>query len=388
MTATTGTASGTGRTEDPGAPAEPGAPAGPVTPAGPGPAAEHIDAAGAGAAPVPVHKEPPAAAVLDREEPPAGSPDDPENLRIVPARHPWRWAAGVLALVVLAQFAHGLATNPGWDWPTFRAFFSTTTILRSVWITLQLTFYGTALGFLLGAGVAALRLSRSPILQTIGWAYIWAFRSIPLIVQLVFWFNLSYLYKRLGVGIPFGPTVWSFDTIGVLGAMGAAVLGLALHQAAYAAEIIRGGIIAVDGGQLEAASALGIPRLRQAWRIVLPQAMRGILPAAANEVISLFKGTSIVYVMAIGELFYQVQVIYGRTGRVVPLLMVATVWYILLTTLLSIGQYYVERYFARGAQRTPPPTPLQRARGFVRNIQATRRTPPAGRPAPSLGGRS
>jgi polar amino acid transport system permease protein len=170
--------------------------------------------------------------------------------------------------------------------------------------------------------------------------------------------------------------------------MGAAVLGLALHQAAYAAEIIRGGIIAVDGGQLEAASALGIPRFRQAWRIVLPQAMRGILPAAANEVISLFKGTSIVYVMAIGELFYQVQVVYGRTGRVVPLLMVATVWYILLTTLLSIGQYYVERHFARGALRTPPPTPLQRARDFVRTVQATRRTPPAGRTAPSIGGRS
>lgn len=299
MTATTGTASGPGTAEDPGAPADPAAPAGPGTPVepgrpvSPGPSSERADAdavgTGTGPGPVPVlvrkespaqespAEDSPAAAVLVREESPAGSPDDPENLPIVPARHPWRWAAGVVAVVVLAQFAHGLATNPGWDWPTFRAFFSTTTILRSVWITLQLTFYGTALGFLLGAGVAALRLSRSPILQTIGWAYIWAFRSIPLIVQLVFWFNLSYLYKRLGVGIPFGPTVWSFDTIGVLGAMGAAVLGLALHQAAYAAEIIRGGIIAVDGGQLEAASALGIPRFRQAWRIVLPQAMRGIL---------------------------------------------------------------------------------------------------------------
>ena len=319
-------------------------------------------------------------------------PEDLASLKVVPARHPWRWAAGLLAAVVVAQFVHGMATNPGWDWATFRAFVTTETILRSVWVTLQLTFYGTVLGFLLGAGIAALRLSRSPILQTIAWAYIWAFRSIPLIVQLVFWFNLSYLYKRLGLGIPFGPTLVSFDTIGILGAMGAAVLGLALHQAAYAAEIIRGGIISVEAGQLEAAAALGIPRFRQAWRIVLPQAMRGILPAAANEVISLFKGTSIVYVMAIGELFYQVQVIYGRTGRVVPLLMVATFWYILLTTLLSVGQYYVERYFARGAQRTPPPTPLQRARGFVRHIQATRRTAPSSAApsstAPSSGGRS
>ncbi|MER8183701.1 amino acid ABC transporter permease [Kitasatospora sp. NPDC094015] len=303
-----------------------------------------------------------------------GHGDDagPAALRVVPARHPWRWLAGAAAVVLVAQFLHGLATNPGWDWPTFRAFVATDSILRAVQVTLQLTCYGTVLGFALGAVIAALRLSASPILRTIAWTYVWAFRSIPLIVQLVFWFNLSYLYKRLGVGVPFGPTFWRFETMDVLGALGAAVLGLALHQAAYAAEIIRAGVLSVDAGQLEAAAALGIPRLRQAWRIVLPQAMRGILPNAANEVISLFKGTSIVYVMAIGELFYQVQVVYGRTGRVVPLLMVATAWYVLLTTLLSIVQYAVERHFARGAGRTAPPSPLGRARALVRQIQESR----------------
>jgi polar amino acid transport system permease protein len=140
-----------------------------------------------------------------------------------------------------------------------------------------------------------------------------------------------------------------------------------LHQAAYAAEIIRGGIISVDAGQVEAAAALGIPKLRQFFRIVLPQAMRSILPNGANEVISLFKGTSIVSVMAIPELFYQVQVIYGRNSRVVPLLMVATVWYIVLTTLLSIAQFYVERHFARGTARELPPTPLQRVRRTLRD---------------------
>ncbi|MFD8753120.1 amino acid ABC transporter permease [Kitasatospora sp. NPDC059577] len=300
-----------------------------------------------------------------------------EGLPTVPARHPWRWAAGAVALVVLAQFTHGLATNPGWDWATFRVYFTADTILQAIGRTLELTAYGTVLGFLLGAGVAAMRLSRSAILRAIAWAYVWVFRSIPLIVQLVFWFNLSYLYKRFGFGIPFGPTFGDFETVGVLGALGAAVLGLGLHQAAFAAEIIRGGVIAVDAGQREAAAALGIPRRRQAWRIVLPQAMRGILPAAANEVISLLKGTSVVYVMAIGELFYQTQVIYGRTGRVVPLLMVATVWYVVLTTLLSIGQYYVERHFARGARRTPPPTPLQRVRALVRSLPA--RTSPVAR---------
>ncbi|RKE21116.1 amino acid ABC transporter permease [Streptomyces sp. TLI_171] len=295
-----------------------------------------------------------------------------EQLTIVPHRRPWRLVAGLAALVLVAQFAHGLAVNPGWDWPTFRAFVFSDSILRAVGVTLQLTAYGTVLGFALGAVIAALRLSGSPILRTIAWTYVWAFRSIPLIVQLVFWFNLAYLYKRIGIGIPFGPSFVSFGTMDLLGALGAAVLGLALHQAAYAAEIIRGGVLAVDAGQLEAAAALGIPRLRQAWRIVLPQAMRGILPNAANEVISLFKGTSIVYVMAIGELFYQVQVIYGRTGRVVPLLLVATVWYVLLTTALSAVQFWVERYFARGSERNPPPTPWQRLRAAVTELQERR----------------
>ncbi|MER5864122.1 amino acid ABC transporter permease [Kitasatospora sp. NPDC002040] len=309
------------------------------------------------------------------ERPLIAPEEDLSALPVVPARHPWRWLAGAAAIVLVAQFLHGLATNPGWDWPTFRAFLTTDTILRSVGVTLELTLYGTVLGFAVGAVVAFLRLSPSPILQTIAWVYVWAFRSIPLIVQLVFWFNLSYLYKRFGIGIPFGPTVFSFETMDLLGALGAAVLGLALHQAAYAAEIIRAGVISVEQGQLEAAAALGIPRLRQIRRIVLPQAMRSILPNAGNEVISLFKGSSIVYVMAIGELFYQVQVIYGRTGRVVPLLMVATVWYVVLTTLLSFGQYYLERYFARGSQRTPPPTPLQRLRSFLGQLPVNK---PAG----------
>ncbi|MFJ6213004.1 amino acid ABC transporter permease [Streptomyces sp. NPDC092296] len=304
-------------------------------------------------------------------QPPAtASAPDPAALTVVPARHPWRWAAAVAVLVLVAQFLHGLATNPAWDWATFADFAASGTVLRAVGVTLQLTVYGTLLGFALGVVLAFMRLSRNPVLQTVAWVYIWAFRSIPLIVQLLFWFNLSYLYRRLGVGVPFGPTVWSFDTMSLVGALGAAVIGLALHQAAYAAEIVRAGVLAVDHGQLEAAAALGIPRLRQIRRIVLPQAMRSILPNAANEVISLFKGTSIVSVMAIGELFYQVQVVYGRNGRVVPLLMVATAWYVVLTTVLSVAQYYLERHFARGASRTPPPTPLQRARRAVRGLRA------------------
>ncbi|MFB7636733.1 amino acid ABC transporter permease [Streptomyces sp. NPDC056149] len=287
--------------------------------------------------------------VPQRAGPPG--PDDPTALKVVPVRHPWRWVGVAVTAVLLAQFAHGLITNPAWQWGVFARFFASETVLRAVWVTLQLTVYGTALGFALGLVLALMRLSASPFLRWVAFGYIWAFRSIPLIVQLLFWFNLAYLYKRLDFGIPFGPGLFHLDTMGLVGAMGAAVLGLALHQAAYAAEIVRAGVSSVDGGQLEAAAALGIPRLRRLRRIVLPQAMRSILPNASNEVISLFKGTSIVSVMAIGELFYQVQVIYGRNGQVVPLLMVATAWYILLTTVLSVLQHYVERHYAKGAAR-------------------------------------
>jgi polar amino acid transport system permease protein len=281
---------------------------------------------------------------------------------VKPRRHPWRWVGVAVVLVLVAQFAHGLATNPGWDWSTFGRYFFNDSVLRAVWTTIKLTIYGTIGGFALGLVVAVMRLSRSPFLQIVSWGYVWAFRSIPLIVQLLFWFNIAYLYQTLSFGVPFGPSFVSVPTNSLFGPLSAAVIGLALHQAAYAAEIIRGGVLSVDHGQLEAAAALGIPRSRQLFRIVLPQAMRSILPNAANEVISLFKGTSIVSVMAIPELFYQVQVIYGRNGRVVPLLMVATIWYIVLTTVLSVAQFYVERHFAKGATRHLPPTPIQRIR--------------------------
>lgn len=294
-------------------------------------------------------------------------------LRVVPARHPWRWVATIVVAVLAAQFINGLLTNPGWDWITFREYFFEKSIMDALVTTLELTAIGTVFGFAGGIVLAAMRLSRSPFLQAVSWAYVWVFRSVPLIVQLLFWGNISYLYQSLSVGVPFGPSVASVQTLHLVSEFGAALLGLSLHQAAYSAEIVRSGIISVDQGQLEAAAALGIPKRRQFIRIVLPQAMRAILPTAANELIGLLKGTSVVYVLAIGELFYQVQVIYGRSGRVVALLMVATVWYIVLTTVLSIFQYYIERYYARGAVRVLPPTPAQRLRTRLRSLRGASR---------------
>lgn len=295
-------------------------------------------------------------------------PDD-AGLVVAPARHPLRWLVAALALVLVAQFVHGLATNPGWDWATFARYFTAQSVLSALVVTIELTVWGTVLGFGLGVLLAVGRLSRNPVLQVISWVYTWAFRSIPLIVQLLFWFNIAYLYRTLSLGVPFGPSFFEFEVTGVISGFTAAVIGLALHQAAYSAEIIRAGIISVDHGQIEAAQALGIPRRRQFFKIVLPQAMRSILPNAANEVISLFKGTSIVSTMAIAELFYQVQVVFGRNGRVVPLLMVATVWYIVLTTALSIVQYYVERHYARGSSRALPLTPWQKTVAKFREIR-------------------
>lgn len=302
--------------------------------------------------------------------PVADTTDDIPDEQLVVARtwHPLRWVIAVATLIVVGQFLHGFVTNPGWDWGTFAQYFTAASVMSALWLTIQLTFWGTLIGFAIGIGLAVARLSDNPVLQVISWFYIWAFRSIPLIVQLLFWFNIAYLYQTLSLGIPFGPSFFQFDVNSVISGSTAAIIGLALHQAAYSAEIVRAGIISVDQGQLEAAAALGIPKRREFFKIVLPQAMRGILPNAANEVISLFKGTSIVSVMAIAELFYQVQVIYGRNGRVVPLLMVATVWYIILTSVLSIVQFYVERHYAKGAVRNIPLTPIQQIRHKLSNV--------------------
>ncbi|GAA5173622.1 amino acid ABC transporter permease [Pseudonocardia eucalypti] len=281
---------------------------------------------------------------LEDEDPAAG-------LTVVPARHPGRWVATAVVAVLAAMAVNALVTNPAWDWPTVGRFLFAPSILNAVGLTLWLTVMGIVVGFTLGTVLALMRMSASPLPRAVSWAYIWIFRSVPLILQLLFWYNLALLYRVIGFGVPFGPALFSVGTMDLVSPVTAAVLGLALHQAAYAAEVVRSGFLSVDAGQLEAAAALGIPRPRQFRRILLPQAMRTILPTAGNELIGLVKGTSVVYIMALSELFYQVQVIYTRNGRVIPLLLVAAIWYLALTTVMSVAQYYVERHFGRGSRR-------------------------------------
>ncbi|WP_374947981.1 amino acid ABC transporter permease [Agreia sp.] len=292
----------------------------------------------------------------------------PEPVKVVPTRHWWRWVLSALVAFVVLQFVWSLVINQQYEWNVFAEYFFSPSVLSSLGVTLGLTVVSVIGGFILGAVLANFRLSKSPLLSAAAYAYIWFFRSVPLLVQILVWYNLGYLYPTLGLGTPFTTDFWlvEFSTTTLITAFAAATIGLTLHQAAYFAEIIRGGILSVDQGQLEASAALALPRRVRFFRIILPQAARAILPNFFNEVIGLVKGTSVVFVVALPELFYTVQVIYNRNQRVIPLLLVAVVWYAIITTVLSIIQFYVERHYARGAHRELPLTPIQRATAWTK----------------------
>jgi polar amino acid transport system permease protein len=210
-----------------------------------------------------------------------------------------------------------------------------------------------------------MRLSPNPLVGGASWVYIWFFRGTPVLVQLLFWNFVGALYPKISIGIPFGPEFFSFSANTAITPFVAAILGLGLNEGAYMAEIVRAGILSVDEGQTDAAHALGMTRLQTMRRIVLPQAMRVIIPPTGNETISMLKTTSLVSVIAVTDLLYSVELIYAVNYRTIPLLIVASIWYLIVTTVLSFGQYYLERYFGRGAARELPPTPLQRLRRSV-----------------------
>ncbi|MBS7703783.1 amino acid ABC transporter permease/ATP-binding protein [Chelatococcus asaccharovorans] len=292
---------------------------------------------------------------------PAGAGTETAHFRIVPARYPARIFGTVFSVIIIAAVLNSIVGNPRWGWPVFAEWFVSEPVLTGLGRTILLTALGAFFGFALGGVLALARVSRSPLLVALSWTYIWIFRSIPLIVLLLILNNLGYLYEKIWLGIPYTDiTFFSYSTTQLISPFTAAVLGLTLNQGAFAAEIIRGGILSVDQGQHEAAAALGLPKGRQTFRIILPQAMRSILPGAFNDIIGLAKGTSNVYILALPELFYTVQVIFHRNLEVIPLLMVATIWYLIILTVLSAIQAQIERHFARGALRTPPKSLLSR----------------------------
>ncbi|WP_441250295.1 amino acid ABC transporter permease [Kitasatospora sp. McL0602] len=293
-------------------------------------------------------------------------PARPEQIKAVPVRHPGRWAGALVVIVLAAMLLHALIYNPAFEWNIVGSTLFDPQILRGLVKTLELTALAMVMGMVGGIILAVMRLSPNPLLSTTAWFYIWVFRGTPVLVQLVFWNFLGALWANLSIGVPFGPEFWSESTNKLVPVFVAALLGLGLNEAAYMAEIVRGGIQSVDEGQTEAAQALGMSRFDTMRRIVLPQAMRVIIPPSGNETISMLKTTSLVTVIALEELFQAGHNIYSRTFQTIPVLIAVSIWYLFLTSVLTVGQYYVERYYARGANRALPPTPLERVRALFK----------------------
>lgn len=271
-----------------------------------------------------------------------------------------RWVMVIVTFVLLAMLIHLLVTSSSLQWGVVRHYFTSPDVLAGLVRTLYLTAIAMAVGIVGGTILALMRLSKSLVLSTAASSYIWLFRGTPLLVQLLFWFNIASFVPRLSLGIPFGPTFVSASTNSLITILAAAVLGLGLNEAAYMSEIVRAGIVSVDAGQGEAALALGMTKRLVFRRIVLPQAMRVIIPPTGNQTIGMLKGTSLVSVISLPELLYSVQLIYARNFETIPLLVVASIWYLIVTTILSIGQHYVERHFGKGRTRNEVPSVLSR----------------------------
>lgn len=304
-------------------------------------------------------------------------------IRAVPVRHPWRWVLAVILTVLVAMLVHTLVfsqteqplqTGSRFGWDIVGQYLFSSTILEGVRVTIELTVVSMAAGVLIGVTVAIMRMSESRMLSSVAWTYVWFFRGTPVLVQIIFWFNIAALYPCLTVGIPFGPSFFTFDVNSILTPFVAGALALSLNEGAYMSEIVRAGLLSVDVGQSEAAKSLGLSRGLTLRRIVLPQAMRMIIPPTGNETTSMLKTTSLVSVIAVVDLTKAAENIASSNYRIIQLLIVASLWYLLMTTILSIGQYYLERHYARGTARNLPATPLQQ---IGRNL---RRLRPQGRP--------
>jgi polar amino acid transport system permease protein len=284
-----------------------------------------------------------------------------EALTVVSLRHPGRWVAVAVIGVLAAMLIHSLAVNPAWQWSYVRGYFTDAEIMRGIWMTLQLTFLAMAIGIVLGIVLAVMRMSPNPVVSGSAWVYTWFFRGTPVIVQALFWFSFALLFHNISIGVPFGPTFHTWNANDVITPFIAGVLALGLNEAAYMSEIARAGLLSVSQGQSEAAAALGMSRGLALRRIILPQAMRVIIPPTGNETISMLKTTSIVIVISLEELTTAAQQIYNQaTFLQIPLLVVASIWYLIMTTVLSIGQYFLERRFGRGTTRNVPARPMRR----------------------------
>jgi polar amino acid transport system permease protein len=302
--------------------------------------------------------------VLEKEPELAVPCDD--DVVAVPLRRPWRWISAAIVLLLLAWFVVVVATNPNIDFGTVAEFLFDHRILEGVWLTILLTVISMAVSTLLAIILAAMRLSPNPVLTSVAWSYVCAFRGTPLLVQVVLWGYLGLLFDKISLGIPLTDVeFWSINTNSLVTPFVAGLLALTLNQAAYSSEIVRAGMMSVDEGQQEAAYSLGMPALYTFRRVLLPQAMRVIIPPMGNELISMLKNTSLLSVIAVLELYTQSTMIAASNLKQVEMLIVVSIWYLFMTSLLSVPQYYLERRYGRGNSRNLPPTPLQRIKKAV-----------------------
>jgi polar amino acid transport system permease protein len=310
--------------------------------------------------------------------PTRSEPTDPpaDELVVVAVRHPLRWVAVAIIALLVAMLVHSLAANPAWQWSYVRGYFNDHTILVGIWVTIQLTALSMLIGIVLGIILAVMRMSPNPVLSGAAWVYTWFFRGTPVLVQVLFWFSFALLFHNLSIGVPFGPRFHTWDSNALITPFLAAVLGLGLNEAAYMSEIARAGLLSVGSGQSEAAAALGMSRGLAMRRIILPQAMRVIIPPTGNETISMLKTTSIVIIIGLNDLTGAAQSIYSQaTFLQIPLLVTASIWYLVMTSVLYVGQYFLEKRFGRGTTRVTVKRPGRR---LLDRMRAARREELAG----------
>ncbi len=281
--------------------------------------------------------------------PPHSTDTGLELIDAVPVRHPWRWVGAVIILLVLVLVVQSMTTNPKFYWGTFRTYLFDVLVIQGVGWTLILTVTSMVIAIVLAILLAFMRQSDNPLFRYVSWVWVWFFRGTPVYTQLLFWGSVGALYPKIIVGVPFGPELLSWDTATVINATVGAIVGLGLNESAYLAEIFRAGLKSVDNGQMEAAEALGMRRSKVMWRIILPQAMRVIIPPTGNETIGMLKTTSLVLAVPFTlDLTFVTNALASRTFLPIPLLMVAAFWYLVITSVLMVGQYYIERHFGKG----------------------------------------
>lgn len=272
---------------------------------------------------------------------------EPTVLKRAKRRRPGLLVANAIVLVLAAMAVTTIFTNPRFEWETVAKYFFEIRVLKGIGVSIGMTAVTMALSLVSGTLVALMRMGDSRLMSTVAAAFIWVFRSIPMLVQLLFWYNLAALFPTLSLGIPWGPRFITFDSNSVIGPLTAAIIGLTLHETAYIAELIRSGLLAVPDGQRQAASALGLAPAQIFFRVTLPQALRVIVPPMGNELISLLKATSLVSVITLADLLYSVQLIYAKNFQTVPLLIVAAIWYMIITGVITLLQQRLERRLGR-----------------------------------------